>query len=65
MTPSELLEQADDLERDGAEYRHVQALRSYAELLEALQTIHSSGGCGANVMTPERILAWASDLEEA
>ncbi len=34
--PKALLEQADDLDRDGAEARHGEALREYAELVAAI-----------------------------
>ncbi len=38
-------------------------LRAYARLLDALTQVHASGYCGADVMTPERILSWARELK--
>ena len=49
MSPTELMEQADDLDRDGAEARHGEALRSYAELVAALEWLDHNGSSHAHV----------------
>jgi hypothetical protein len=38
------------------------AARELLELRQQLATIHASGRCGADVMTPERIAAWAREV---
>ncbi len=62
MTPSELLKMAGYCRLFANDV--AAALRSYAELLQSLETIHASEHCGADVMTPERILAWAREIGE-
>jgi hypothetical protein len=66
MTPKELLELAERVDGydPAACVAGVIALRSYARLLRALETVHASGLCGSDVMTPERIVDWANEVQE-